>query len=326
MRTVTVFIPHSKCKPETTFRKTVAEASALVQKVRTALIANKVCVQTVRISTPGPASFGSVKEALLAAQILEKSNVDFASLGVVNPADKGFVDADFYTQVIRSTQTVSIAASLTSSQGINRNAICAAATAVLSIENLDANGFSNLRFAALANVRANGPFFPGSFSGEEGESGSNTEFKVALGIQGATLLNEIVQACSRDKDAVYDTLTTAIEQVTTRLSTIGNPCIPGKLEFDFSTAPFPTSADSIGKALAACAGVERFPGVGGLGVAGRVAGAIDCARFPQCGFCGIMLPVCEDIALAKDPPTLSELLMCSAVCGTGLDVRWVTPG
>jgi len=51
--------------------------------------------------------------------------------------------------------------------------------------------------------------------------------------------------------------------------------------------------------------------------------AIDRARFPRCGFSGLMLPVLEDTVLAKRVAEghiqISDLLQWSALCGTGLD-------
>ena len=51
--------------------------------------------------------------------------------------------------------------------------------------------------------------------------------------------------------------------------------------------------------------------------------AIDRARFRRAGFSGLMLPVMEDATLAKRAAdgslTVKDLLMYSAVCGTGLD-------
>ena len=49
----------------------------------------------------------------------------------------------------------------------------------------------------------------------------------------------------------------------------------------------------------------------------------DRARFKRAGFSGLMLPVMEDATLAKRAAdgslTVKDLLMYSAVCGTGLD-------
>src|SRR4029077_7921888 len=46
-------------------------------------------------------------------------------------------------------------------------------------------------------------------------------------------------------------------------------------------------------------------------------------RVRRCGFSGLMLPLLEDSILSRRaagrPPSLHELLLYSAVCGTGLD-------
>ena len=51
--------------------------------------------------------------------------------------------------------------------------------------------------------------------------------------------------------------------------------------------------------------------------------AIDRADFPRAGFSGLMMPVLEDATLAKRAAenvlTVKDLLMYSAVCGSGLD-------
>ncbi len=51
--------------------------------------------------------------------------------------------------------------------------------------------------------------------------------------------------------------------------------------------------------------------------------AVERARFRRTGFSGLMLPVMEDATLARRAAdgslTIKDLLMYSAVCGTGLD-------
>jgi uncharacterized protein (UPF0210 family) len=79
---------------------------------------------------------------------------------------------------------------------------------------------------------------------------------------------------------------------------------------------------SIGGALEA-GGVERFGAPGTLYVAALVTRAIRRTRLRRCGYSGLMLPVLEDSVLARRmaerPMSLHELLVYSAVCGTGLD-------
>jgi uncharacterized protein (UPF0210 family) len=73
---------------------------------------------------------------------------------------------------------------------------------------------------------------------------------------------------------------------------------------------------------------ERL-GVPAVGLAGSLAGmaflaeSLDRAQFPRTGFSGLMLPVLEDAVLAERAAqgslTVTDLLLYSAVCGTGLD-------
>ena len=91
---------------------------------------------------------------------------------------------------------------------------------------------------------------------------------------------------------------------------------------DLSPAPFPSDDISIGGALES-GGVERFGAPGTLYLAALVTRAIRRTRVRRCGFSGLMLPLLEDSVLARRagecPPSLHELLLYSAVCGTGLD-------
>jgi uncharacterized protein (UPF0210 family) len=60
-----------------------------------------------------------------------------------------------------------------------------------------------------------------------------------------------------------------------------------------------------------------------LYVAALITRAIRRTRVRRCGFSGLMLPLLEDSVLARraaeQPPSVHELLLYSAVCGTGLD-------
>ena len=62
---------------------------------------------------------------------------------------------------------------------------------------------------------------------------------------------------------------------------------------------------------------------GSLSAAAILATAIQEADFPHTGFCGMMMPVLEDVILARRAAEgqlrIGDLLQWSAVCGTGLD-------
>jgi hypothetical protein len=90
---------------------------------------------------------------------------------------------------------------------------------------------------------------------------------------------------------------------------------------DFSLAPYPVPEESLGGALEALG--ARFGGQGLVVSASLVMSAIEAADFPRTGFSGLMLPILEDSVLASRTAegrlTLNDLLLLSAVCGTGLD-------
>jgi uncharacterized protein (UPF0210 family) len=91
---------------------------------------------------------------------------------------------------------------------------------------------------------------------------------------------------------------------------------------DWSLAPYPDEARSIGAAIEALSGAP-FGAWGTLAAVRGLTSAIRAARVTRLGFSGVMLPVIEDPVLARRSAegryTLRDLLAFSAVCGTGLD-------
>jgi uncharacterized protein len=70
-------------------------------------------------------------------------------------------------------------------------------------------------------------------------------------------------------------------------------------------------------------GVSKIGLHGSLAAAAILTDAIDRADFPHTGFSGFMQPVLEDSVLARRAAegtlTIKDVLLYSAVCGTGLD-------
>ena len=182
---------------------------------------------------------------------------------------------------------------------------------------IHADGFGNLFLGALAGCGPGHPFLPASY-----HSGGPASFAVAVeaadvalaAVGGAATLDE---ARGRLVAAIEDAAAAFVPAAERLAAAFG-------LRFggiDFSPAPYPTPDKSLGAALEAL-GV----GVGGPGAlfaAAFITDALDRARFPRAGFCGLMLPVLEDATLARRAAAgglaLSDLLLYSAVCGVGLD-------
>lgn len=194
----------------------------------------------------------------------------------------------------------------------------ACAGAVKQLADSTPRGFANLRFAATAHCPPNIPFLPAAY-----HSGGSPKFSVA--VQAADVVVDAFDAPGGMADiedrlvASLEAVCVPVEQVADQLTReYGYPFVG----IDLSPAPFPDDAISIGHAVE-LAGVDRFGAPGTLYVAAVITRAIRRTRVRRCGFSGLMLPLLEDSVLARRaaecPSSLHELLVYSAVCGTGLD-------
>jgi uncharacterized protein (UPF0210 family) len=110
-----------------------------------------------------------------------------------------------------------------------------------------------------------------------------------------------------------------LEETSTTLAKTYNMDFKG---LDFSSAPYPTRDISVGAALENL-GLPALGLSGSLAAAAFLMDALDKASFQRTGFNGLMLPLLEDAVLAQRGAegtlTITDLLLYSAVCGTGLD-------
>jgi uncharacterized protein (UPF0210 family) len=202
--------------------------------------------------------------------------------------------------------------------GVNLPAVRWAAEAIQRCSTINGNGFGNLRFTVLANVPPGSPFFPAAY-----HDGGSPQF--SLGVEAAELA---VSACLEATSLVdaRARLVHAVEDHAQRLVQAAKKAggVRG-LRFggvDFTLAPYPEAARSLGSAL------ERLTGYpvgshGTLAAAAFLADALDRARIPSVGFSGLFFPVLEDAVLAARAAegrlTVQDLLLYCTVCGAGLD-------
>jgi uncharacterized protein (UPF0210 family) len=199
-------------------------------------------------------------------------------------------------------------------RGLDMAAARACADVIVKCASIEPNGFANLQFAALANVEAGTPFFPAAYHNSD-------EPVFAIATESADLA---VQAFERAKsiDEAREYLINEIQAHGKRLTEVAKSlkCKFGGI--DFSLAPFPTEAQSLGMAFEKL-GIQKIGLHGSLLAAGIITEAIARANFLDTGFSGLMMPILEDATLAKRAAegtlTIKDLLLYSAVCGTGLD-------
>jgi uncharacterized protein (UPF0210 family) len=183
-------------------------------------------------------------------------------------------------------------------------------------------GFGNFRFAALACVAPGCPFFPSAY--HDGPT------SLSLGTQSVGVVADAIRSMQPRNSEPLD-LEVAGQRIQQALEEHLMPIVEIGRRFaneqqgafgGIDLSPAPLGDDSIAGTL------EMFD-YGHIGAPGTVAvaaaltHALKNTGFPTCGYCGVMLPVLEDAVLGKRWQEgllhVHQLLLYSAVCGTGLD-------
>ncbi len=328
IRSITYF-----CDPQWPLNNDVLQhAEAFIAEARPAFETAGYEVQTVRLATtpfprlisPNPGNYAS--RVIEFAQQLERnaisSGFEYIAIG---PALPDFPESyAIIPDVLAATEIVFASGVMSSPKtGISLPSVRACAEIIHRLSPADPKGFANLYFAALANVGPGTPFFPAAY-----HSGRAACFAIAT--QAADLAVEAFSEAKNLGDA-RQRLTKAIEtkalelsQIATNLSNItpGDVPTPTFRGIDFSLAPFPDETQSLGTAFERL-GIPAVGMHGSLAAAALITEIIDKAEFPHVGFSGLMLPVLEDSTLAARAAhgslTIKDMLIYSAVCGTGLD-------
>lgn len=302
----------------------LSRAGGFAEAARPAFEAAGYEVQTARlaavpfpalVSQPGDQGLVDLAQALESAA--QRRGFDYVSLGPALPeALQGY---DAIPAALAATEVTFFAGLMTTTQdGVSLPAMRACAEVIQQASTISPDGFANLRFAALANVPPGSPFFPAAYHGE-GEPAFALALQAAdLAVSAFSRANSLTEARSGLVQAM-ELHAQSLETIARRLENRLGARYAG---IDFSLAPFPQEGLSLGAAL------ERLglPAVGlhgSLAAAAFLADAMDKARFHRAGFSGLMLPVLEDSVLARRNEEgllgIKDMLLYSAVCGTGLD-------
>jgi uncharacterized protein (UPF0210 family) len=320
IRSVTCF---ANAGDPTTQAKMVEQAGQVAHDVQAALESAGFPVQTTRLATQ-PLSHLPADPLHIATELWARcvdAGLEYLSLGPIladaPEADLSRLDA--IPDLIRGTEAVfaSVLVGHTG-QGIHLEAIQRTARAVREIAHTTELGFGNLRLAMLANVAAHAPFFPAAYH----DGGPPA---VALATESADLALDAFSEASSLGEA-RRRLVSAVEAAAGQIGDLVYPLAERHgtrfAGIDFSLAPFPEEARSIGAAVEGL-GVDRFGAPGTLFAASFITECLRQAEYPACGFNGLMLPMLEDSRLATRSRerlfTVNDLLLYSAVCGTGLD-------
>jgi uncharacterized protein (UPF0210 family) len=302
--------------------KILRRAGRFLAKAKSAYKVAGYEVQTIRLATiPFPKILGTENIDKLSeytsqiADIAQQLNIGYISLGHALPEiphsyevipDAIFVSKNVFFSGMMADTT----------RGLDLAAIHACAEIIVKCAIIEPNGFANLQFAALANVKPGAPFLPAAF---HDVSASTPAFAIAT--ESADLA---VQAFENVKsiEEGRTNLVNEIEKHGRKLTEVAKSLRCKFYGIDFSLAPFPDDAHSLGNAVEKM-GISKIGLHGSLAAAAILTESIDRADFPHTGFSGFMQPVLEDSVLAKRAAegtlTIKDALLYSTVCGTGLD-------
>jgi uncharacterized protein len=317
IRSITYF-----CNPQFPLEeKILQDAGGFLSKAKSAYEAAGYVVQTVRLATiPFPRLLGEKgidelpKFASQFAKAIKEAGISYASLGPALPeTPKNY---ELIPEAIAASEDIFFSGAMTGDSKINMAAVKACADVIVKCATLDPNGFANLRFAALANVKAGAPFFPAAYHDDD-------EPAFAIAVESADVaVNAFTEESTLDEGR--SALVAEITKHGQAIARISDTELSNTrfLGIDFSLAPFPDDAHSLGNAVEKM-GVPKVGLHGSLAAAAILTEAIERADFPHIGFNGFMQPILEDSVLAKRAAegtlTVKDALLYSAVCGTGLD-------
>jgi uncharacterized protein (UPF0210 family) len=264
----------------------IALAGHLLREARAAYEEAGYVVQTTRLATqPFPAILADAgpKAAVALAQAVHEAHrahgIDYAALGPIRLDDSPeFSDA--LPDLLGATDTIFAGITIADrARGLSLPAIRRAAEVIRRASTIRDDGFGNLYLAAIANCPPGSPFFPVAY-----HAGGPPTFAIAT--ESADLAVVAFQDAGTLNSARAN-LITAVEREAARLSAVAAKLSDAHgVRFggiDFSLAPYPETARSLGAAFEALG----LPAVGMRGsalVASLIAEALDRADFPRVGF------------------------------------------
>ncbi|HKV57091.1 MAG TPA: DUF711 family protein [Ktedonobacteraceae bacterium] len=289
-------------------------------------------VQTVRLSTRpvlNDLADWSPDALLRYAQelqrMLDDAGLSFCSLGPAQAARPDFPlnRIDLIADMLAATNAINMTVQLATPDHAPRREVALHSARVMKrLANETPEGFGNFRFAALACVASGCPFFPTAY--HDGPT------SLTLGTQCVGIVADAIQSLRQDSNQPLD-LAAASECIQHALVEHLTPVVKMGQQYaaeqhitfgGIDLSPAPLGDDSIAGALEMC-DYGHIGAPGTVAVAAALTHALKHTNLPTCGYCGIMLPVLEDAILGKRWQEgllhTHQLLLYSAVCGTGLD-------
>jgi uncharacterized protein (UPF0210 family) len=315
IRTITAGFNYNTNTKEKDFKK----IGDFLNKIKKFFENNNYKVQTLRASTQSWDNYFESRNQIIKLvknfeKYSEKYNIDYFCIGPTYLNENISVIYD----IIKNTSIGFCTTHLSNGNQINHDNIEKTSKLIKSLSKINCNGFANLRFAALFNVKPGCPFYPSSF-----HNGKNKSF--SIGLENSDLVYKAFSESGEIKTAGFylnKILTNElkkIEDLCEKISLIEKIKYGG---IDPSISPSVNQKESIAYAFEKL-GIDKFGNPGTLNIARIITDIIKNLNIKKCGYCGLMLPVLEDFGLSERNNegtfNIYNLLLYSAVCGIGLD-------
>ncbi len=305
---------------------TIQQASNLLHTAHTRHTDAGYEVQTLRLSTRplfDDLPDWSAPRRLAYAQSLQKMlddvDLSFCSLGTIHAArpTESLKQVKQVVDILATTTALNMTVQLASTEhGLREDAALPIAHVMQTLAHETDEGFGNFRFAMLACVEAGCPFFPTAY-----HAGPTS---LSLGLQGASMVTTALAEQAGTLTQMTERVRDALIEHVTPIVALGQAFAAEKnIAFGgVDLSPAPLADDSI------VAAIERYSNsplssAGTLATVAALTTALKSTGLPTCGYNGVMLPVLEDTVLGQRWEEgllhVHQLLLYSAVCGTGLD-------
>jgi uncharacterized protein (UPF0210 family) len=279
-------------------------------------------VQTVRVVTPSllaSASTDQRKSALADITRLDSLAAEqgaVLSIGSILALDHAASDlASWASDVSRATRVTSFSVTVATQGRASTSSATAAAEIVAALARVAPQGVANFRFAAAANIPPGTPFFPVAH-----HEGSDS---LAIGLESPRLLRQAI--VNHSVEQATQLIKEALDKAFAPVAALAAECARTERRrfLGIDSSPAPGMDSSIGEMIETLTGTP-FGSASTLEACAAITAALKQLSVPTCGYSGLMLPVLEDPVLARRAAEhrfgVNELLLFSAVCGTGLDV------
>ena len=298
----------------------IHEAATVLRSAESALQGGGYQVQTLRIVTN---PFGTwmdepEKDVPLLDSVLSANGIEFCAVGPATTPD----ELEHCIRIVRQSHRLSCSASLQANDSVMATKIAETVRRISMLEDGShvANGLGNFRFCA-ATCDEHIPFFPAA------KASQSSGLRFAVGLENGCLAGELLRRCgsiAKLPSVFADGMSEALLPVHQICETVSTETNAEYLGMDTSLNPSLESAGSVASAMELLDEVQRFGGPGSVAAAAAITTALQSIPgIRRTGYCGLMLPLCEDRRLAElaNDGTLRiiDLLSISHVCGVGID-------